>query len=190
MELDQPKDGNEIGDPKRKKSPKRKDEGGLHTARNGVFSRGVLEALRRSGENVRQLRKVERGLRDALRPVGPLGEFFFDRFWSSALRLVLASRLEGGRLALKPKTGSDAQSSIPAPFAAFLPALTQDEGNPCVPATISGPIHELSLIARYDRAAGREMYRALSILFILRDERDDSGLKDWAAAMAGIGSNQ
>jgi len=45
-----------------------------------MLSRGLLEFLRRDGQNIRSLREREGALRKAIRPEGPLGEIFFDQF--------------------------------------------------------------------------------------------------------------
>lgn len=178
--------------PELEASPKRTDRGRLHVVRNSVLSRGLLEALRRNGTNIRSLREMERGLRDALRPRGPLGQMFFDRFWASTLRMILASQLEETRLTQKK---SEQKSPVYENYGDFLPALVAAQPKNDMDAHAAAREfdydlpHQLALIARYDRAAAKEMYRSLSILLTLRDQPDDSVLKDWAAAMAGIRSN-
>jgi hypothetical protein len=68
----------------------RKDKARLHATRHGILSRPLLEALARRGENIRQLRGIERALREDLRPVG--AELLFDRMWSSFLRCLLIEK--------------------------------------------------------------------------------------------------
>ena len=80
--------------PKTTTSRRRKDSGGIHARRQGILARNILSALGAMGENLRSLRRIEREFRRTLRPRAPLGDLFFDRFWSSYLRLTLASRLE------------------------------------------------------------------------------------------------
>ena len=60
----------------------------------GSSASEVLDALVQAGEDRRTLRRLERQYRAALRPIGPFGNLFFDRFWSSYLRLILIGRLE------------------------------------------------------------------------------------------------
>jgi hypothetical protein len=178
----------------RKESPKRKDRGKLHATRNSVLSRGLLEALRHHGQNIRQLREMERALRATLRPTGPLGELFFDRFWNSILRLILASLLEEKGLTQK-SAQSPRKLGLPELHNEFEPVLIIPEkeddlsGQMGTPLFDAGLVHQLSLIARYDRAASREMYRSLSLLLVLRDQGDDSALLSWADAMVGIKLN-
>lgn len=80
------------GDAPRK--ARRRDSGKLHRMRHGILSREALDALVQVGEDRRTLRRLERQYRLALRPAGPFGDLFFDRFWSSYLKLILVSRLE------------------------------------------------------------------------------------------------
>lgn len=175
----------------RKESPKRKDQGKLHATRNSVLSRGLLEALRHHGQNIRQLRDMERALRSTLRPHGPLGELFFGRFWISILRLILASLLEEKGLTQK-SAQSPRKLGIPELHNEFEPVLIIPEKEDDLSGQTGAPlfdaelVHQLSLIARYNRAASREMYRSLSLLLVLRGQGDESGLLNWAAAMVGI----
>jgi Diguanylate cyclase, GGDEF domain len=48
--------------------PKRRDLGGLHAPRNSVLSHGLLEFLRRDGQNIRALRAREAALRKITAP--------------------------------------------------------------------------------------------------------------------------
>jgi hypothetical protein len=177
-----------------KELPKRKDGGKLHATQTSVLSRGLLEALRHHGQNIRRLREMERALRATLRPTGPLAELFFDRFWHSILRLILASLLEAKRLTQKSSEFSN-KPGIPELHSEFEPVLVISEKQNDLPIQTSAPlfeaelVHRLSLIARYDRAASREMYRSLSLLLVLRDQGDDSALLNWADAMVGIKLN-
>jgi hypothetical protein len=156
----------------------RSDRGRLHAIRLSVLSRGLLEALRRSGENLRTLRKMERQLRADLEPRGALESLLFDRFWASCLRLILAARLEQERLA--PRACSST-SSISKPFLreGAVPILvvpseqvdsTQVPDQPFQNDILSS----LALLSRYDRAASREMYKALGSLLMMRN-RPGSG---------------
>jgi hypothetical protein len=171
--------------------PNRKDRGRLHGGRNSVLSRALLEVLRRDGENIRKLRAMEGALRKALRPEGPLAEVFFDRFFASILRLIVASRLEEKALN-QEKTEAPTKSLLPELYQKFAPMLVThgDEDNSAVrtdpPGFNTELLHQLSLIGRYDRAAGREQYRSLTILVLLRDHGDDLGLRNWVSATVGF----
>lgn len=165
---------------------KRADAGKVHRPKS-IFSRGLVATLRRNGANVKELRVIERGLREMLCPEGPLAELFFDKFWACVLRLMLCGQLEG----LPAAAESDVSSShrLPQLRRGFEPMLSQFDDanvNRSSPTTSDTDLlHRLSLIARYDRAASRELYRCLSLLLVLRDQ-GEAGLSDWAVATAGI----
>ena len=72
----------------------RKDKRRLHSMHHAILSRYPLEALARLGENIRQLRSLERSLRAGLKPSGFTGDILFDRLWSSYLCCLLAVRAE------------------------------------------------------------------------------------------------
>ncbi len=172
----------------RKKTKKRQDHGRMHAVRNSLLTRGLLNALRGHGQNMRQLRETERALRNALRPSGPLGDLFFDKFWASVLRLILCSQLESAALA---DTGDESSpvTVLPELHRKSEPMLMLSPSPRELSTFDMHPsetdlLHQLSLIARYDRAASREMYRCLSLLLLLRDA-GDGALTDWAAATAG-----
>lgn len=166
---------------------KRKDRGRLHSTRNSLLCRGLLETLQRNGQNLKPLRAMEKALRDTLLPTGPLAELFFDKFWASVLRLILTAQLEN--LAMRPSEADvSCASRLPQLYRRSEPMLSEFEGhetNQGAGNTGAEILHRLSLIARYDRAASREMYRTLSLLLILRDQ-GNSALTDWAMATAGI----
>jgi hypothetical protein len=170
---------------------KRKDLGRLHPTRNSLLCRGLLETLRRNGQNLKPLRAMEKALRGALRPTGPLAELIFDKFFASVLRLVLSSQLEQSAT-----MSSDAHVSraprLPQLHRRSEPMLSQfanDEMTPVLSDSDTAILHRLSLLGRYDTAANREMYRSLSLLLVLRDE-GDPGLVEWAKAAAGIKSKE
>jgi hypothetical protein len=165
---------------------KRKDRGRLHSARNSLLCRGLLETLQRNGQNIKPLRAMEKALRDTLLPTGPLAELFFDKFWASVLRLILTAQLES--LAMRSEADVSRASRLPQLYRRSEPMLSEFESD----ATNQGAgnsgaeiLHRLSLISRYDRAASREMYRTLSLLLILRDQ-GNVALTDWAMGAAGI----
>lgn len=167
----------------------RQDRGRLHAVRNSVLNRGLLESLRRYGENPKVLRRMETELRAALRPTGPIGNLLFGRFWACVLRLILVARLEGTGLA--PRNPSKNLAAVPSLREGALPILvTPEPENLCAVAENAEAVdpdvfHRLALIARYDRAASREMYKTLGLLLLMRDF-GEKGLAEGVRAAAGI----
>jgi len=163
--------------------PKRKDLGGLHAPRNSVLSRGLLEFLRRDGQNIRPLRQRESALRKILRPENPLGEMFFDQFSASSLRLIVAARLEE-KIMTHEKPADQIKSLPPELYRQLAPMLIthQGEDNSAERRGQDGCdgelLHQLLLIARYQRAAAREQDRSLNILLLLRDQDEDLRLRN------------
>src|SRR4029077_2416608 len=102
----------EVPESLRKEASGRKDRGCRHAVRGSVLSRSLIQTLERLGENVRALKSIEAELRATLKPRGALGRLFFDRFWASILRLILAARLEEGGLAPQ---GTAAKNSASVP---------------------------------------------------------------------------
>ncbi len=72
----------------------RKDKAEFHATKHGILARPLLGALARRGENIRQLRVIERMLREKLQINGIFAELLFDRAWSSFLRCLLIARTE------------------------------------------------------------------------------------------------
>jgi hypothetical protein len=171
--------------------PKRRDLGGLHAPRNSVLSHGLLEFLRTDGQNIRALRAREAALRKMLRPEGPLGEMFFDQFSASSLRLIVAARLEK-KILTQEKPADQTKSLPPELYRQLAPMLIthQGEDNSAERKGQDGCdaelLHQLLLIARYQRAAAREQYRSLNILLLLRDQGEDLGLRNWLSAQVGV----
>ena len=171
----------------------RTDQGRLHAVRDSVLSRGLLETLTRYGENPRKLRGMEAELRTVLKPEGPLGKLLFGRFWSCVLRLILLSRLE--EIGLAPRSNSSKRPmAVPSLREGSMPILlTAEEQEDLAP--VSGTVEalepdmfrRLALIARYDRAASKEMYRTLGLLMLMRDD-GEKGLASGIRAAAGIKS--
>ena len=155
---------------------KRKDSGHLHATRHAVLSRYPLEALRHLGEDVKQFRRMERRLRATLKPRGEIGGIFFDRFFSSYLRCLLAARLEAS--AFEPKEAAARQpKALPTLRELEFPTLLlPEENDDRVIHAIFPPdlFRELVLVQRYDGHFAREMYRALSMLLVLRGNGDAS----------------
>ena len=150
---------------------KRKDQGRLHVSRHAVLSRYPLEALQSVGEDVKKYRRLERRFRETLKPVGEIGGFLFDRFYSSYLRCVLAARIEATSFA-RTATSADPSGGVPALLERDVPTLVSPDGqrNNSFHAIFPTDLfRELVLIQRYDRHFSREMFRALSLLLALRD---------------------
>jgi hypothetical protein len=169
----------------------RTDQGRLHAVRDSVLSRGLLETLTRYGENPRKLRRMEAELRTELKPKGPLGKLLFGRFWSCVLRLILLSRLE--EIGLAPRRNAAKRPmEVPSLHEGSMPVLVTTEEQEHLTA-VSGTVEalepdtfrRLALIARYDRAASREMYRTLGLLILMRDG-GESGLASGIRSAAGI----
>jgi len=190
-----------AGEPKVDNQPKllrtgkrkgaRTDQGRLHAVRDSALSRRLLETLCRCGENRRSLRRMEAELRAELKPIGPLGNLLFGRFWSCVLRLILASHLEGIGLitnAVPSKSGV----TIPYLHEGSVPTLmTHSEdngvsGDPKKSEAIDQDLfRRIALVARYDRSASREMYRTLGFLLVMR-EGGGKGLTAAVRAASGI----
>jgi hypothetical protein len=188
---DEPKLDNQAELPRtRPRNGGRTDQGRLHAVRNSVLSRGLLETLCRCGENRRSLRRMEAELRAVLKPTGPLGNLLFGRFWSCVLRLILVARLEEAGLA--PKRNSKSPMAVPSLREGSMPILVTAEEREDVPAvsvTVEALepdlFRRLALIAGYDRAASREMYKTLGLLMLMRD-LGEKGLAEGVRAAAGI----
>ena len=169
------------------KSRVRTDKGRLHAVRHGVLARYPLEALRRLGEDGKALRRLERRFREELKPGGVLGEMFFDKFWSSFLRCLLAARTEANAFVPRAQSqhGQTATSTI---VGEELPILVVSEKQGLGAAGESLPpdvLRELALVQRYDAHFGKEAYKALALLLILR-RNGTSGLGQAMATAFGL----
>ena len=155
---------------------KRKDQGKFHATRDGVLSRYPLKALKNLGEDDKKFRRIERRFRETLRPVGVIADLLFDRFFASYLRCVLAGRVEAGAFA--PIAASANPSAIaPLLEERDVPTLVLRDGpeDASIRAALPADIYrELVLIQRYDRHFSREMFRALSLLLVLRDGGEEA----------------
>ena len=157
------------------KSSGRTDRGRAHAMRDSLLSRRLLETLTHYGENLRTLRRLEAGYRSDLRPKGPLGRLFFDRFWLCILRLILLGHLEARGLTPR-KNSLKEPMATPSLSEGFMPVLVTGE-EPENSSAISADVealepdlfHRLVLIGRYDRSVSREMFRYLSLLILMRD---------------------
>jgi hypothetical protein len=145
----------------------RSDKGHLHRRRNGLLSKHPLQALARRGENIREICKQERVLRQLLQPSGPLGKILFDRLWSSYLRCLLIDCVEAELLGAKQQGGPGVQE-IPTLLAKKLPTLAygsiddRDDG-------IAEVVKYLALTQRYDSHHFAEFYRTLGLLLALKN---------------------
>jgi hypothetical protein len=147
----------------------RKDKNRLHATRHGVLSRYPLEALASLGENTRNLRLIERKLREELKPSGIVGALLFDRLFSSYLRCLLAERAEAAMFA-----PIDQPAGEPRHFVSLkerdVPTLVLQESSEAGEAHLPADLlRQLALAARYDAHFSKEMYRALGMLLILRN---------------------
>jgi hypothetical protein len=171
-----------------KKKTRRKDAGHLHAVSHAVLSRYPLEALRHLGEDPKALRRLERRFRTELKPQSAVGEILFDRFWSSYLRCLLAARTEANVFLRQHQDRSKVKSSSNL-VGRDLPTLVVEQSSEL--GLRSEPLaqdmlHELALIQRYDRHFGKEMYRALALLLVLR-RNGEAGLEDALASAFGVG---
>jgi len=146
----------------------RRDKNRLHTAHHGVLSRYPLEALAHLGENVRSLKRIERKFRAELKPSGIVAEMLFDRFFSSYLRCVLATRAEATAFAPIDQPAGESRL-ITSLRDQEVPTLVIQDSIETSEAHLSADLlRQLALAARYDAHVSKEMYRALAMLLILR----------------------
>jgi hypothetical protein len=165
---------------------KRIDTGRLHATRHAILSRYPLEALRSLGEDIKQFRRLERRLRAAVKPRGQIAEFFFDRFYSSYLRCLLAARLEAGMFE-QARSSTKQPCALPMLRERELPTLLLPDENDerVIPAGLPPDVfRELLLVERYDSHFGKEMFRALSALLVLRVD-GEAGLASCIGHMMG-----
>lgn len=169
---------------------RRADSGNLHAVRHGVLSREIMAALVRLGGNAKTYRRLERQFRAALQPSGPWGELFFDRFWSSYLRLMLIGQLESTLLTREPRRdGGEEKGATLVPGEQPMLVLPSSNGGGEKSQLPFGELppellRQLVLAQRYDTHYGREMYRALAILLLLR-RGGEQALEGWAAETLG-----
>jgi len=178
-------------DPKTTKCRRRKDSGRVHAIQHGVLSRNALATLVQLGENSRSLRRLERQFRATFQPRGPLGRLFFDRFWSSYLRLMLVTRMEASVFGSKGSTCAQIPSR-PSLIPGSQPTLvipstgeisTKENFQPHLPRDL---FQKLALLQRYDSHQSREMFRALAVLLLMR-RGGESALESWAVEVLGHG---
>ena len=168
---------------------RRTDSGTVHRVRHGIQGREALNALVQQGEDRKTFRRLERQYRVALRPIGPFGDLFFDRFWSSYLKLILVGRLETKLFAGKSvsKSKSASLALVPGPQPTLL--IQHTDGQPVEAISLSEELppdllRGLVLAQRYDRHHSREMHRSLALLLLLR-RGGEAALESWASEMFG-----
>jgi hypothetical protein len=151
----------------------RKDKTQSATTRHGVLSSHPREALIKAGANRRELQRIERSLREELRPKGIIGQILFDRLLSCLWRCSL--------IALKEKNVFAAENR-PCNFKERLEQADQSLALRIlnINSNISDnqPIDllkNLSITQRYDAHFFREFSRALDMLLALRGG-EDAGL--------------
>jgi hypothetical protein len=169
------------------KGRRRRDAGRLHAVRHAVLSRYPLEALRHLGEDLKSLRRMERRFRTELKPQGAIADLVFDRFFSSYLRCVLAARTEANVFARQGQ-GANKRDTEPRLVDGGLPTLVVEqsaEGGYLHEALEAVTLRELSLVQRYDRHFGREMFSALALLLVLR-RKGEAGLEDALISAFGV----
>jgi hypothetical protein len=135
----------------------RKDKHQLHVTRHAVLSRHPLEALAGAGENIRELRRLERALRAQLQPRGIIAELLFDRCWSCFLKCLLIARAEKNLFEAENKSFEERI------LEANTIALAGGQ-----PKNDSDFFKNLSIIQRYDSHYSREFFKTLAMLLAIR----------------------
>jgi hypothetical protein len=141
----------------------RRDKNNLHATRHGILTRNPLEALAKSGENLRALRRAEKSLRAQFEPQGPIAGLWFDRAWSCYLHCLLISRAE--------KQIFLADENQPPSFDERVRrtrTMMIATGNNKVIEQPENFLQSLLICQRYDSYYWREFHRALGVLSILR----------------------
>jgi len=180
-------EGNEVGRTCHEELPQipstRKDKGRLHATNHGVLSRDPLEALVRLGENPKTLRKIKHDLRAQLKPSGAVGEMLFDRLWSSYLRCLLVAKAEATAFAPIDQPAGKSRLILKE---RELPTLVVEDSSGTGEAHLSTDlVRQLALVARYDAHFSKEIYRALTLLLILRNG-GEAALEQCAGKLLGI----
>jgi hypothetical protein len=150
-----------------------------------------LEALQSLGEDVKKFRRLEGRFREALKPDGAIAGMLFDRCFSSYLRCVLAARLEASAVA-PTATSANPSAVVPLLRERDVPTLVLPNGHEGTSIRATFPeevFRELVLVERYDRHFCREMYRALSLLLVMRNGGED-GLQQCIGQILGASKQQ
>jgi hypothetical protein len=164
---------NQIARRRANRAQARLDKGRTHTTRNGLLSRNIVEALVRSGEKVRTLRRYEKKCRDFFKPRGTLGELCFDRFWSCYLRLYLSAKLEA--TVLTSNHSRQRSPILPELREGELPTLVSESdpndfeiAQKCDADFSQDLFRSLALAQRYDAHFVREAIRWAGLLLVMR----------------------
>jgi hypothetical protein len=164
---------NQTARRKANRAQARVDKGRTHATRNGLLSRDIVQALVRSGENLRTVRRYEKKCRDIFKPRGPLGELIFDRFWSCYLRLHLSAKLEA--TVLTSEHHRQRSPILPELREGELPTLVSEsdtnefEIDQKSDADFSQDLfRNLALAQRYDAHFAREAIRWAGLLLVMR----------------------
>jgi hypothetical protein len=144
----------------------RTDKGKLHARHYGVLSRNPLEALIRLGENLRHLQKIEKMLRAELKPIGMVGETFFDLGWSSYLRCLLIARAEAHFFTPVDQGDSD---RMPELKEMELPTLVFPGADATNFRFSDDLMKQLETALRYDAHFTRQFYRAVGLLVAMQN---------------------
>ena len=144
----------------------RKDKGKLHARHHGVLSRNPMQALIRLGENPRELLKIEKMLREELKPTGSIGTTLFDRAWSSFLRCLLIARMEARLFMPVSQNDSD---QMPELKEMEVPTLVWPESGASNYNFSDDLTRRLETVLRYDAHFAREFYRAVKMLLALQN---------------------
>jgi hypothetical protein len=115
------------------------------------------------GENVRELRLIERSLRSELQPRGTLGDILFDRAWACYLRCLLIAIAEKSLFAVENRPKDFEERLRRANKMALATGWADAEVNRSFDL-----LKDLSILQRYDSHYWREFCRALDMLFAER----------------------
>jgi hypothetical protein len=140
------------------------------TIGRGILSSNPRQALIDAGENIHELVRIERSLREELQPIGAIAQILFDRLLSCLWRCMLIARKEKNVFAAENQPGTFEERFELAKQAGKL-AFVSGNSNP----GDNQPAHllkNLSITQRYDAHVFREFYRALGMLLALRGGGD------------------
>jgi hypothetical protein len=159
---------------KANRAQRRADKGHTQATRGGLLSKNIEQALIRSGENPRTLRRYKKRYRNLFKPQGMRSESLFDWFWSCHLRLLLAAKMEA--TLLTPDHSLQRPPILAQLREGELPTLVS-ESDPSESAVSQGfhadcsrdLFHCLALAQRYDAYFAREAFRTADLLLDIRE---------------------
>lgn len=135
-----------------------------------ILSRHPRQALVSAGENAHALDRIERSLRDELRPTGVIGQIIFDRLLSCVWRCLLIAKKEKTIFVPENQPGTFEERLEQARQSHMLALAAGDSKSGYNQASIL--LSNLSITQRYDAHYSRELYRALGMLLTLRGAGD------------------